>query len=82
MRFFLYFSVLSGYTLLVCGGETSSVGLDYSAAISYQRGFFLLLKLDAYTRLEFMMHYGLKRGNRFLLIKDEVTDVLYIGSAI
>jgi len=28
------------------------------------------------------MRYGLKRGNRLLLMEDEVTDVLYICSAI
>ena len=28
------------------------------------------------------MCYGLKMGNRFLLVKDEVTDVLYICSII
>ena len=31
--------------------------------------------LEAYTRLELMMHYGLKTGNRFFLIRDGVTEV-------
>ena len=40
------------------------------------------LSLEAYTGQELMMRYGLKMGNRFLLMKDEVTHVLYICLAI
>lgn len=32
--------------------------------------------------MELMMGYGLKKGNKFLLMKDEVTDALYICSVI
>ena len=53
------------------------LALDYWAAISYLLGFLHSLGLEAYTPPELMMRYGLKTGNRFLLMKDEVTDVLY-----
>lgn len=53
------------------------LALDYRTAISYPLGFLHSAGLEAYTPPELMMRYGLKTGNRFLLMKDEVTDVLY-----
>ena len=38
--------------------------------------------LEAYTGEEIIMRYKLKMRSKFLLIKDEFTDVLYICSAI
>jgi len=52
------------------------LALDYWTAISYPLGFLHSVGLEAYTPPEFMMRYGLKTGNRFLLMKDGVTDVL------
>jgi len=55
----------------------SGLVLDYTAAISYRPGFFALSGFGGVydTRLELMMHYGLKTGNRFFLTRDEVTEV-------
>jgi len=48
----------------------------------YARLLYTLQVLEAHTRPELMMRYGLKMGSRFLLMKDEVTNVLSIRSAI
>ena len=59
-------------------------GLGYSTAISYKLDMFLYLyssDLGAYTRTG-LLRNELRSGNRFLLIKDEVTDTLYICLAI
>ena len=59
-----------GRVLIVrCLFRTSRVSLYYSG-------------LEAYTGMELMMHYELKIGNRFLLIKDDVADIRCICSAI
>jgi len=43
---------------------------------------FLSYIVHLYWVASFAMGYGLKRGNGFLLTKDEVTDVLHICSPI
>ena len=45
--------------------------------------FLYLFKVEGiYTVAELMTRYGLKIGNRFPLMNDEVTGVFYICSAI
>jgi len=56
--------------------------LDYTLAISYRLGFLPSPSLEAYTGLKPIMRYGLMMGNRFFLMRDEVTEDLYICSAI
>jgi len=56
--------------------------LDYEAAISYRLGFFALSRFGAVCSAE--THHALwaDDGNRLFLMRDEVTKVLYICSAI
>ena len=58
------------------------MGPNYSEVISYWLDFFTSSSLKAYTVAELMTRYGLKIGNRFPLMNDEVTGVFYICSAI
>jgi len=57
------------------------LGLNHSAAVFLCQVSLHSSSLEAYTRLELIMRYRVKMGNRFLLMKDEVTNVLYICSA-
>ena len=66
----------------VYGLRHCRLGLDYSTAISYLLGFLHSSCLEAYTLPELLMRCGLRTGNRFLLVKDDVTYVLYICPAI
>jgi len=63
---------------IFCGGKTSLVASGLFGGISYRSGSLCFSSLEAYPFLDPMMRYCLKTGNRFLLIKDEVTDVLSI----
>ena len=75
----LFYSVVSFMVVRHC-----RLGLDYWAAISYLLGFMALSRFGGvleYTRLELMMRSGLKTGNRFLLMTDEVTYILCLCSA-
>ena len=58
------------------------LGPEYRAAIFIGQAYLYSSSLEAYTKRELIMCYGLNMGNKFLLVKDEVTDVLHICSAI
>jgi len=60
----------------------SGLALDDTAAISYRLGFFALSGFGGVYPAGTHDAVGLKTGNRFFLMRGEVTEVLYICSAI
>ena len=56
--------------------------LDYLAVISYRTDIFTLSKFEGVYRCGPYDTLRVEIGNRFPLIKDEVTGVFYICSAI
>ena len=58
------------------------MGDDYWAAISYWLGPIALSSFGGVYFVETHDAFGLRTGNRFLLLMDEVTGLLYICSGV
>jgi len=58
------------------------LGLGHPEAVPCELDIFMPLSLEVHTGVGVITHYGLKTGNRFLLMRDVVIIVLYTCPAI